>query len=114
MSYDGQKKRRWVLSARLIPAVKWGVIGFVVVTPITVFVALALSGAGGRTIPAIVVAAIVLGGPTLIGVAIGYMRFRESWPGHPRGHCRSCGYNLTGNTSGRCPECSASFEGPEE
>jgi hypothetical protein len=21
------------------------------------------------------------------------------------GHCQSCGYNLTGNTSGRCPEC---------
>lgn len=21
------------------------------------------------------------------------------------GHCISCGYNLTGNTSGRCPEC---------
>jgi hypothetical protein len=23
----------------------------------------------------------------------------------PPGHCRHCGYNLTGNTSGRCPEC---------
>lgn len=22
-----------------------------------------------------------------------------------RGHCRKCGYNLTGNVSGRCPEC---------
>jgi hypothetical protein len=21
------------------------------------------------------------------------------------GHCRKCGYNLTGNVSGRCPEC---------
>ena len=21
------------------------------------------------------------------------------------GHCRSCGYNLTGNVSGVCPEC---------
>jgi hypothetical protein len=21
------------------------------------------------------------------------------------GHCRRCGYNLTGNVSGRCPEC---------
>ncbi len=26
--------------------------------------------------------------------------------GPPRpGHCQNCGYNLTGNTSGRCPEC---------
>lgn len=23
----------------------------------------------------------------------------------PPGHCQSCGYNLTGNTSGICPEC---------
>ena len=23
----------------------------------------------------------------------------------PEGHCRRCGYNLTGNTSGICPEC---------
>ena len=23
----------------------------------------------------------------------------------PVGHCQSCGYNLTGNVSGRCPEC---------
>ena len=24
---------------------------------------------------------------------------------HPPNHCRRCGYNLTGNTSGVCPEC---------
>jgi hypothetical protein len=23
----------------------------------------------------------------------------------PQGHCRNCGYNLTGNVSGVCPEC---------
>jgi hypothetical protein len=23
----------------------------------------------------------------------------------PAGHCQTCGYNLTGNVSGRCPEC---------
>lgn len=23
----------------------------------------------------------------------------------PPGHCRRCGYNLTGNVSGKCPEC---------
>jgi hypothetical protein len=23
----------------------------------------------------------------------------------PQGHCRKCGYDLTGNVSGRCPEC---------
>lgn len=25
------------------------------------------------------------------------------------GHCRCCGYNLTGSTSGVCPECGAAF-----
>lgn len=25
--------------------------------------------------------------------------------GFPDGHCQSCGYNLTGNESGICPEC---------
>ena len=24
---------------------------------------------------------------------------------YPPGHCRRCGYDLTGNVSGRCPEC---------
>ena len=24
----------------------------------------------------------------------------------PPGNCQSCGYNLTGNESGKCPECS--------
>ncbi len=24
---------------------------------------------------------------------------------YPHGHCQSCGYNLTGNLSGICPEC---------
>ena len=24
---------------------------------------------------------------------------------YPAGHCQTCGYNLTGNVSGRCPEC---------
>jgi hypothetical protein len=23
----------------------------------------------------------------------------------PAGHCQNCGYDLTGNVSGRCPEC---------
>jgi hypothetical protein len=29
---------------------------------------------------------------------------------HPRGFCHSCGYNLTGNVSGRCPECGRGIE----
>ena len=32
--------------------------------------------------------------------------YRLSRP-RPLGHCSSCGYDLTGNVSGRCPECGA-------
>ncbi len=32
-------------------------------------------------------------------------------PKFPRGHCRRCGYNLTGLTEARCPECGAGFDG---
>ena len=28
----------------------------------------------------------------------------------PQGHCRTCGYDLTGNTSGICPECGTAIE----
>ena len=31
-------------------------------------------------------------------------------PKFPRGHCRRCGYNLTGLTEARCPECGTEFE----
>ena len=30
-------------------------------------------------------------------------------PKFPRGHCRRCGYNLTGLTEARCPECGMGF-----
>ena len=30
---------------------------------------------------------------------------RERRPFYPPGHCQKCGYNLTGNVSGVCPEC---------
>lgn len=32
-----------------------------------------------------------------------WLWWRDRQP--PVGHCQKCGYNLTGNTSGRCPEC---------
>jgi hypothetical protein len=48
--------------------------------------------------------------PLLILVPIGivtillwYLDRRRSQPGH----CEDCGYDLTGNVSGRCPECGA-------
>ena len=32
----------------------------------------------------------------------------------PPGHCRTCGYNLTGNLSGRCPECGSAASAADE
>ena len=42
-------------------------------------------------------ALIVYGG----GVYVVWRRVRPPEPGH----CRECGYDLTGNESGTCPEC---------
>jgi hypothetical protein len=52
-------------------------------------------------------------------VAVACLRsIRRSTREPPTGHCMSCGYNLRGNRSGRCPECGAairpSWEVPRE
>jgi len=39
-----------------------------------------------------------------IGVPTGILWYRDRKP-IPPGHCLRCGYNLTGNESGVCPEC---------
>ena len=44
----------------------------------------------------------ILGGPIL---TIALVERALALPRYPEGHCQSCGYNLTGNLSGRCPEC---------
>ncbi len=52
----------------------------------------------------IVISALIYGG----GLALaGYVAYRLDWRGLRlrRGLCVECGYNLTGNVSGVCPEC---------
>ena len=40
-----------------------------------------------------------------VTVAIPTLLVWRFMPKFPRGHCRRCGYNLTGLTEARCPEC---------
>ncbi len=41
-----------------------------------------------------------------IALPTGFLFWSNHRQGRP-GHCAACGYNLTGNTTGRCPECGA-------
>ena len=62
-------------------------------------------GVSVRSFPAwMTVAAVLLLvlAPLLTPLLIGSIRAPRR---QRRGLCRSCGYNLTGNVSGRCPEC---------
>ncbi len=71
----------------------------------TVPIALATFGAAaegssrpaGMLIP-LVWFAVAPAGPVLLALARGLHHY-------PTGHCQRCGYDLTGNISGRCPEC---------
>lgn len=47
---------------------------------------------------------IPIGWLTLATVAVGLLLLRRVRR-YPRGHCQACGYNLTNNTTGTCPEC---------
>jgi hypothetical protein len=40
----------------------------------------------------------------LVAIPTGFLFWRD-YRRIPEGHCQACGYNLTGNTSGICPEC---------
>ena len=41
----------------------------------------------------------------LAAVPTWFLFYRDRRRRIPPGHCQRCGYNLTGNTSGICPEC---------
>ncbi len=43
--------------------------------------------------------------PLALIAALTTRRWWRDWRYIPPGQCQKCGYNLTGNVSGRCPEC---------
>jgi predicted Zn-ribbon and HTH transcriptional regulator len=50
-------------------------------------------------------------GALLVCPVLWYRRYSRTRRRRPRpGHCRSCGYDLTANASGRCPECGAAVD----
>jgi len=46
----------------------------------------------------------------LVLVPTAYLWYRD-WRAIPPGHCQKCGYDLTGNESGGCPECGRPLDG---
>lgn len=57
-------------------------------------------------IPLCMVLAFVAYGLVSLALMSGFVYIRmRYWPLYPPGHCIQCGYNLTGNVSGTCPEC---------
>lgn len=41
----------------------------------------------------------------MLGFASAFIVVLPAGREYPSGYCQSCGYDLTGNESGRCPEC---------
>ena len=50
-------------------------------------------------------ALLLLSVPTTVSWCVHLRQRRRPAPGH----CQNCGYNLTGNVSGRCPECGSTI-----
>jgi hypothetical protein len=69
--------------------------------------------------PAFRVVAIPLWMPAVLFALLSALAWRLGRRRVAQGHCANCGYNLTGNVSGRCPECGiaavgeASTDGPD-
>ena len=65
---------------------------------------------GFRTNPGLIEAVLLPLWIPPLAVAIPTILVWRFVPKFPRGHCRRCGYNLTGLTEARCPECGQPFE----
>ena len=82
-----------------------GVIGAVVSDILARAVIVALSAPPHRMADPVGIP-VACGGGVLWAILGFWASLRYGW-GYPKGHCARCGYDLTGNVSGRCPECGA-------
>ena len=57
-------------------------------------------------LPYVTIAAFTVSGGLFV---LSFAQLWREWRRKPFGHCQKCGYNLTGNTSGVCPECGRSI-----
>ncbi len=83
-------------------AVYYGLIGFGVLAATLNFVIMA------SPVNALVVGFSTCGAffAVMSGPMVALLLLVSEYPSrYPPGHCQTCGYNLTGNVSGICPEC---------
>ncbi len=96
---------------RLRLVVKWGAVGFLVLTLLMVAMSarqyyalrrdMGVAMKWREFLPQIVFMTIGLVPPLSLVVFLWHYDRRK----FPPSHCQDCGYDLTGNESGRCPEC---------
>lgn len=104
-----------VLLPQSLKAVTPDIIGFVLFIPCLPGCPLALlTGQLGPCGGEYATHTIIAGNAIFYGVigALAIYLIRRRKRKSPADHCKSCGYNLTGNVSGRCPECGKALVHP--
>jgi len=93
----------WTDARPVITRLPW--FGKAVLASLVVLNSVPVVAAGALILATNLECSLIMPGLLLAGVAVRYLfRWRRPQPGH----CRQCGYNLTGNVSGTCPECGTS------
>lgn len=103
--FHGILRSFWIAStlATVTSAVLW-VVG--------VYALLAISAPNELGGPLLLAPILLTFGTTFVGaVTAGFVVRMARKASHPAGCCKGCGYNLTGNVSGVCPECGLAVQG---
>ena len=105
LGYLGGRHRKWWMTVG-------GVAGLLISVYVSVFIfSVRGTGASQSVLPASrseAIGMLIWYGVLLAIASLVHVVTETRRPPHPRfppGHCQTCGYSLTGNVSGRCPEC---------